>query len=302
MTVPSSDGKHKLFGRVFLPVDLSKAKGIFQTVHGMTEHSGRYTGFLTEMANNGYIAFAFDNLGHGHTAADQSQLGFIAHKDGWKYLVNDVAIFYDAVRGKYDREGKLPYYLLGHSMGSFIVRCAALNTCFPDKLIVMGTGGPNPASGFGIAAANVICALKGDRYVSGALDRLIFGNFNRNFRSENDNRSWLSTNGSNREKYKEDGLCGFKFSASALRDLITLNDEANSRKWFLGMKDRMPVLLLSGSDDPVGGCGKAVTVVCERLNAAGARAEIKLYKGARHEILNDFCHDAVVRDILDFIS
>ena len=122
---PSSDGKHTLSGVVYLPE--GEKKGLFHVVHGMTEHIGRYEKFMIDMAENGYICFGYDNLGHGKTVNDDSELGFIAprYQCGSLLLAKDVKVFSDAVKKEFDPENKLPYILLGHSMGSFIARVAA---------------------------------------------------------------------------------------------------------------------------------------------------------------------------------
>ena len=85
---PSTDGVHTLVGKLYIPE--GEPRAIFHLVHGMTDHIARYHGFLTEMAENGFLCIAYDNLGHGRTARDKSELGFIAHKDGWKILAEDV--------------------------------------------------------------------------------------------------------------------------------------------------------------------------------------------------------------------
>ena len=150
--VLSSDGIHMLAGKVYVPE--GDIKGLFHVVHGMVEHISRYDGFMRELAENGYLTFGYDNLGHGHTVNDKSELGFIAHENGSKMLVDDVALFGEEIKAEYG-EG-LPYYLLGHSMGSFIARLAAEQYDIQDKLIIMGTGGPNPAVNPGMALIKTI--------------------------------------------------------------------------------------------------------------------------------------------------
>ena len=136
--VLSSDREHQLAGVVYLPD--SAPKGLFHVVHGMTEHIGRYERFMRDLAAAGYITYGYDNLGHGKTARNESELGYIAPQDGWKLLVKDVEIFDRAMRAEYGEE--LPLTLMGHSMGSFIVRLSAEISGYYDKLIIMGTGGP----------------------------------------------------------------------------------------------------------------------------------------------------------------
>lgn len=295
-SVPSSDGIHTLIGKTYIPE--GKIKGLFHVVHGMTEHIDRYDGFMREMAQQGYICFGYDHLGHGKTVNSADELGFIAHKDGWNYLAKDVSVFASAMKEKYG--SFLPYYLMGHSMGSFVSRLAAEKYIKPDKLIIMGTGGPNAAAGVGLVAIDIIKFFKGERYISKAVDNLAFGTYNSHFKSENDPIAWLTKDKEQKKKYAADPYCTFKFTVSAMHDLVTLNKKANRAEWFKNIK--MPVLLVSGADDPVGDYGKGVTKVYEKLKKAGCNVQLKLYENCRHEILNDSCRDEVIRDIENFIE
>lgn len=293
--VPSSDGIHILKGKIFIPD--GQIKGYLHIVHGMTEHIGRYESFMRLAAEQGYITFGYDNLGHGATADNEGELGFIAHRDGWKLLAKDVKVFSDSVKSEY---GELPYYLMGHSMGSFIVRTSVSMFARPDKLIIMGTGGANPASGIGLAFTKLIKFFKGERYISKTVDKLAFGSYNSHFEGEGAS-AWLSKDTENHRHYAADKYCTFKFSVSAMQDLITLNRYANSKKCFENTPD-IPILLVSGSEDPVGDYGEGVKEVYNALKATGHNVKLKLYSSYRHEILNDFCRECVEKDIFAFLS
>lgn len=298
-TALSCDGVHNLSGVVYLPD--GERRGFFHIVHGMTEHIGRYDRIMSVLAEAGYVCFGYDNLGHGKTVNGKSELGFIASKNGWDKLCRDVKIFSDAVRAEFDGGNDLPYYLMGHSMGSFIVRLAAEKYAHPDKLIVMGTGGANPAAGAGLAIISLIKLFKGERYISKFIDDLAFGSYNSKFKSEGNSKSWLSTDLETRNKYVSDEYCTFKFTVSAMGDLMRLLKYSNRAAWFKKLP-RIPVLLVAGEDDPVGNYGKGVLWVESRLKKQGHSVRCVLYKGGRHEILNDFTYEAVKKDIIDFIS
>ena len=295
---PSTDGIHTLKGKMYIPE--GQPKGIFHLVHGMTEHIGRYDAFLREMAEAGYVCVAYDNLGHGNTAVDDSELGYIARKNGWKLLAADVNAVGNTVKNEYPG---LPYYLMGHSMGSFIVcLTAAKYPDLPDKLIIMGTGGPNPASGVALGLINVIGFFRGGRHVSPLIEKLAFGNYNDGF-GDGTNGDWLSKNPEVRRIYDADKFCNYHFTVSAMHDLVKLNREVNLSKWFRRMgKSRLPILLVSGADDPVGEHGKGVRTVNQKLVRKGADVRMKLYDDNRHEILNDTARDEAIADILAFIG
>lgn len=299
LKVKSSDGIHDLAGVLCIPE--GEVKGLYHIVHGMTEHIGRYDRIMRDLAEKGYLCFGYDNLGHGYTARDKSELGYIAKKKGWDLLARDVKVFSDTVRNEYGKE--MPYYLMGHSMGSFIVRLSAEKYVKPDKLIIMGTGGPNPAAGAGLAVISITKLFKGDHYISKLIDKLAFGSYNNKFtEGENVKGSWLTTDMEIRKKYWADDFCTFKFTVSAMGDLIRLMKYSNRGAWFKNIPSTLPILIVSGEEDPVGNYGKGIILVFEKLQKNGKNARHILYKGARHEILNDFTYDAVKGDIMKFIE
>ena len=295
ITFPSTDGKHTLIGKIYIPED---PIGIFHLVHGMCDHIGRYDSFLYTMCEHGYICVAYDNLGHGKTADVDGSFGFIAHKNGYNILADDVYSVSEAMKTRYPA---LPYYLMGHSMGSFIVRLAAYkHPKIADKLIVMGTGGPNPASGAALRVTKLIRTFRGEKRVSPAIERMAFASYNKNF-GDGVEGDWLSKNPMVRKAFDADRFCNFHFTVSAMRDLIKLNALVNSRTWFSGIKKGLPILLISGSDDPVGDYSKGVIVVYNQLMQNGADVRIKIYGNNRHELLNDTAREECIGDILAFV-
>ena len=294
---PSTDGIHQLKGKMYIPD--GEPKGVFHVVHGMTEHIGRYDTFLKEMAESGYVVVAYDNLGHGKTAKDKSELGFIAKKNGWKKITDDVYAVSKIIKKEYPG---LPYYLMGHSMGSFIVRNAAAT--YPDlmdKLIVMGTGGPMAATKPALGMINTIKFFRGKRHISPLIEKLAFGEYNKGF-GDGSNGDWLSKNPEVRRVYNADKFCNYHFTVSAMYDLVKINDAVNKKKWFKKISKTLPILLVSGSEDPVGEHSKGVKKVYKLLKKRGANVRMKLYEDNRHEILNDTARDEVIEDIKAFLS
>ena len=296
--VQSTDNIHTLKGLIYIPE--GEIKGIFHLVHGMCEYIGRYAHIFAALAERGYVCCGYDNLGHGKTARDENELGFIAHRDGWKYLVRDVKAFEDAVKKIYP---DIPLCLMGHSMGSFIARIAAEN--YGDgieKFIICGTGGPNPAAPFGLLATDIMRLLNGEKHRSKLVNKLAFGAYNKRFEGDSE-FEWITTDREVINKYAADKYCNFKFTVSAMHDLVKLNQLANRPAWFKNIRKDLPILLISGSDDPVGAYGKGVTRVYNKLKAAGVKdVTLKLYNGCRHEIHNDSCKNQVINDITEFIQ
>ena len=293
-SILSSDNKHELFCRVYLPE--GEPKGLFHTVHGMTEHISRYDTFMRKMAEDGFICYGFDNLGHGHTAEPYGDLGYIGD---WKWMVDDVRMVSTQMKAEFGES--LPCVLMGHSMGSFIARCAATPRIW-DKFIFMGTGGPNPASRAGLAVISALIKKDGERANSSLIEKLVIGSFSMPFKDENDNVAWLSNLIETRDSYRADKYCNFRFTLNGYYVLVKLQMLCNRSAWFKNVTKTKPILLVSGSDDPVGDFGKGVKKVYQRLKKNGRQAELKLYEGCRHEILNDLKKDEVLDDILRFVN
>lgn len=295
--VLSSNGKNMLAGTVYLPD--GEIKGYFHIVHGMTEYIGRYDAFMKLLAENGYIAFGYDHLGHGHTAKDDSELGYIAEHHGDDLLARDVKIFADAMKSEY---GEYPYYLMGHSMGSFVVRMSVQNYTVPDKLIIMGTGGPKGIVAFGLFLSKFIQLIRGSRHYSKLVRFLAFGSYNARCPKSEGPYAWLTKDAEIRDKYSKDKFCTFELTVSAMHDLISLTYNANRKEWFKAVAPKMPILLISGEEDVVGDYGKGVRICEKRLKENSADVKTILYPGYRHEILNDSSFDMAVSDILEFIK
>ncbi len=297
--VPSADGVHTLSGVLYIPE--GDPKGYIHIVHGMTEYIGRYDRLMTDLCAEGYLVFGYDHLGHGRTARDKSELGYIAKKGGHDLLCRDIKAFSDGVMAEY---GPLPYYLLGHSMGSFIVRIASEKYVKPDRLIIMGTGGPKPEVGAGIALASLVKAVKGERHCSDLIDKLAFGGNNKRFRQkgENESTAWLTRNPEIRKAYEADDHCSFRFTVSAMCDLFRLLRDANRSAWFRNIPETLPMLLVSGAEDPIGNDGKGVKKVHDKLKKQGKDVRMILYPDARHEIVNDITYEQVREDLLSFLE
>ena len=297
LEVKSTDNIHTLRGKIFIPN--GEIKGLFHLVHGMTEYIDRYDHLFSFLAENGFVAFGYDHLGHGETAESDDELGFIAHKDGWKYLVNDVVTFTKAVKKIYP---DTPTVLMGHSMGSFIARlvCESYANEY-NKFIFCGTSGPNPASSAGLLLVKIIKAFKGEKHKSNLIQNIAFGSYNNGFQGDTP-YEWLTNDREIINKYAADKYCTFRFTVSAMGDLMNLLSKCNRGAWFKSLDGTKPILLIAGDKDPVGNYGKGVKAVYEKLIKNGKKCDIKLYENCRHEIHNDICKDEMFSDILKFID
>lgn len=298
-TYPSVDGKHSIRCYLYEPEDPPKA--ILQITHGMCEYLERYEAFAEYLCGRGFAVCGSDHLGHGPLALEAGELGYFAPKDGWKLLPQDVHQLTVRMKKRYPN---LPYFLLGHSMGSFVARCyLELYGKELDGAVIMGTSGGNPFAGVGVRLAEREIRRHGAFYRSSLLNNLSMGSNNNRFRAEQDPNSWLTRDEEIRRAYGKDPLCSFIFTAAGFRDLFSLLRHVSRPEWARNVPKGLPVLLTSGGEDPIGGYGKGVRKVYERLKEAGvADVTLKLYEGGRHEILNEINREEVYRDLGDYLE
>ena len=274
-------------------------KGSVHINHGMAEHSARYDDFASFLAENGYIVWAQDHKGHGLNA--NGKYGFFAEKNGSEAVVRDAL---EIDRKMIDRYPELPHIVIGHSMGSFITRISLSRE--PELFssgVVIGSGAePGLLGIFGRLVASFDSLVLGSDHIDSLMDKLAFSSYVKGFPKEEGKSAWISRNAGERKKYDEDKESGFICTSSFYNDLITLSQKANSKEVIEGTRKDMPILFLSGSDDPVGDRGKGFEKMVALYRDHMDKVEAKLYDGARHEILNEICKKEVYSDILSFLD
>ena len=289
----SSNGKNRVCGLVYAPK--GEAIGLLQISHGMCEYIGRYSWFMKEMAERGFVVFGHDHIGHGDSSAPE-EYGYFAEKDGYRYLIQDIFRMSSIVQEKYPN---LPLYLFGHSMGSFVSRLTLPK--YASKLsgvILCGTSGPNPMAKAGIAIADRVAKSKGADYREEKLQKMAFGSYNNKYEIKRTHCDWLSRDEEVVNEYLRDPRCTFMFTASAFRDLFTMVNLCNKKEWFAALPKDLPILLIAGDADPVGNYGKGVQKVMEKLVENGmSDVSMNLYPEARHELLNEINKEEVLQDI-----
>ena len=290
-----SDG-HRIFLRVW-PVENPKAT--VHINHGMAEHSARYAQFAEYLNSFGYSVYAQDHRGHGYTK-EEDEKGWFAEHEGWRTVLDD-AFFIDKLISQ--ENPYIPHILFGHSMGSFIFRCVlSEHSDAFSAAIFCGTGasqGLIGRIGQKIARHN---AKKNGRMPDKMMDNLAFSSFGKRFKGEGD-YAWVTADKDEHQKYIDDPLCGFVCSSSFYSDLIELSFRANDKNLATGIKKDIPILLISGTEDPVGGYGKGIERVRKLYLDSGIRkVEMKLFPNGRHEILNEPEREEVMKTISDFIG
>lgn len=298
-TFPSASGLCDIYAQSAAPIDYGSIRGVVQISHGMAEYSNRYASFALELCKSGYAVFISDHVGHGSSVTDKNMLGFFG-ENGEETFVEDLKSLTDIIKSEYN---DLPLYLLGHGMGSLIARkYTAKYGYLLDGVIYTGTSGQNPALGVGIQLANTLIKQNGPYYRSELLDTIAFGAYNRKTekRTECD---WVSRDTKEVDKFIADDLCGYKYTVSGMKALFLTLKAVSTRRWYNSIPLSMPILLLSGSMDPIGDYSKGVNEVYKTLKKTGHKyVTLKLYEGARHEILNEINRKEVYEDIIAWLN
>ena len=293
----SSTGINKIHCRIWQD-DEKEPKAVFQIAHGVSEYIERYDEFACFLAENGYIVCGNDHLGHGKSVDSLDDLGFTAEENGDNRMIDDMHILYSIMHKRYPT---LPYYLFGHSMGSFCARVYA--TSFWNELsglILCGTGELPSAAVVLEEPVRFLCKKLGAKAsVPAALLDKVQTLMVRDAKTSKD---WLSRNEENVQNYINDPLCGADFKMSLIRDLISLANSACTDEWASLIPPTLPILLISGAKDPVGLNGKGVINVCDNLEDAGHTPTCYLYPGDRHEILFEDDREKIFGDILTWLE
>ncbi len=276
-------------------------KGIVQISHGMCEYLTRYDAFACALNQAGYLVCGSDHLGHGNSASSPEELGYFAGGDAYDLLPRDLHTLTSMMKKQYPG---VPYFLFGHSMGSFVARLYL--TRYGEELsgaILCGTSGPVAGSRLGILLAGLVGSLKGDHYRAAFLENLAFGAYNKRYETVTTPSDWISRDGELVRRYREDPYCLFTFTAKGFHDLFTMVTMVNKKQWAQSLPKSLPVYLVAGDMDPVGQYGKGVTLVRDRLLAAGlADVSMTLYPESRHELLNDLDKKRATADILGWLD
>lgn len=301
----SSNQTHRLHHAFFSPKDTIRATLLI--VHGMSEHGGRYANFATFLANHGVLVLTYDQLGHGKTAKDDSELGFFDEKHPVQTLCKDVIIMADKLKEKAHTLGAwhIPHFIMGHSMGSFVVRTVLTHhaTSF-NGAILMGTG-----NSFGLLNRLSMAYLGIYHRLQPKKKNLTLASFvNHHLLSQLISPisaspfAWLSENIDNIRTFEKDPLCGFVFTNNGFYALNLLIKKAVHRGWYAHMPDDFGVLLVSGRDDPVGNMGQDVMALQDELIQNGKQCTTILYPNMRHEPLHETDKIKVYQDIMNWLN
>ena len=264
-----------------------EVKAVLQITHGMTEHMGRYEAFAAYLCTMGIAVAGFDLRGHGRNPGDAevASLG----EGGWAASIEDMQLFYELLE---QRLPGVPHYMLGFSLGSFLLR--EYLTKYPEEggiagAIIMGTG-HQPGWLLTIMQWIVKGQIKktGFDKTTDLVRQLSFGAYNQKFKPNRTAADWLCADEVELGKYLEDPLVRRDISAGLFWELLGSMKRTGKKTTYEKWNKKMPVLLLYGENDPVGDFGKGVQRLYDQMRKAGIQIiTFQRFLNARHDLLHE---------------
>ncbi len=297
---PSGDGQTKIHGIVWRPE--TDVKAVLQICHGMVEYIDRYNDFAQYLAERGVCVVGHDHLGHGKSVQSEEYLGFFHESHGNKYVITDIHRLRRMTEKDY---AGVPYFMMGHSMGSFLLR--QYLTMRAEGLagaIIMGTGYmPHGLLAAGQMVCRTIAAVKGWQYRSEFMNQLGMGGYNKQFEPSESTKDWITSDEEMRKKYEADPLCSFTFTVNGYYQMFEGMKVLTKKNAMDKIPGSLPVLFVSGAEDPVGSNGEGVARVFRKYERAGIQdVKMKLYTKGRHEILNESNREQVYEDLYQWMD
>ena len=303
-TFLSNDGIHNIHCVKWSPDEGIEVNAILQITHGMVEFIERYEPFANFLTEKGFIVVGHDHLGHGKSVNDSSEWGFFAENNALMTVVDDIKKVTDLTKDAYPDK---PFFILGHSMGSYLLRTYL--TCYSNGLdgaIIMGTGTePKVATSFGRCLAKFVAKIKGSHYRSDQVAALSQGPAYKMFdcTGKDSSNSWLTKDSKIVEWYYNEPACTYLFTVNGYHTLFSAVECACDIKKMQNINKKLPLFIVSGACDPVGNHGKGVVKAYEAYKASGIEdVSMKLYENDRHEILNELDKEVVMNDIYDWMT
>ena len=296
----SSNKTDRIHGECWIPEN-KKVRAVVQIAHGMVEFVDRYDDFARFLCKHGIAVVGNDHLGHGRTAASEDDWGYLG-ENGFAYMVDDM----EKLRKHFShRFPNVPYHMLGHSMGSFLTRYYLVKYGKRiDGAIIMGTGyHPVPVALFGKCLTKVMAAVKGWRYRSTFVTKIVFGAYNKGFDSVRTDYDWISRDEAVVDKYMAEPACQFIFTLNGYHELFKGISFISNKKNVDKMPKHLPILFVSGDADPVGSQGDGVEKIYDMFALSGMEnLDILFYKEARHEVLNETNRKEVYHDLYEWLN
>lgn len=299
-TFQSRNGKTMLHAVRWVPQKINNPVGVVQIIHGMCEHVGRYDDFAEYLNEKGFVVTAFDLLGHGSSISDK-RVGYFCRKDPATVLVKDVHRLKKITEGLYP---KIPYYILGHSIGSLILRNYLFKYAKGIKgAIILGTGNESLLGALKLKYISLAGMMLGKAsQPADFLNKSVQGNYLKRVPGSKTQWDWLTKEDKAVDGFINDPKCGFCFSYNGFYTLAELLRRLHNKKGLERMPVSLRVLIASGTDDPVGHYGIDPKKLYKDYREEGMQhVDLMLYENDRHEILNESDKDKVYEDIYGWL-
>ncbi len=277
--------------------NVEKAIGNVVIITGMQEHSGRYEDFAKFLNEHKLSVFCLDHFNQGENVLEEGMLGKW-EKSGFRKMVNRVDELVERLRITCH-----PTYLLGHSLGSFIAQdYIERYSTHIKKVILMGSCGPRFITKVGGLLSRIMVHNSNYHKDAKLLKTLTFGSFNKKVQNKKTEFDWLSVNEENVQNYSSDPLCGVDVSNGFYKEFLKGLNRLNIPRFLRKIRRSLPILIVSGKEDPVGLYGKGVEKLAKVYRKQDiVNLEVIIYDNMRHEILFEENKERVYQDILEFI-
>ncbi len=255
-------------------------RAVVQIVHGMAEHAARYEKFARYLNGQGIAVVADDHRGHGKT--DPDTLGY-AKGRMFQDTVRDEGLITDYYKAKFPNAS---YFVFGFSYGSFLTQ--SYISLYGDKIDGAVIGGSNYKKDFEVYLGSFVAGfgcLFGEKRPARMIENLSFGVYAKQF----EDGEWISADKENNDACRADPLCGFTCSNRFYKDFFKGLRSLYTPRYIGGLKKDLPILLVSGAEDPVGDMGKGVKKLetFYKEKAGMTRVRCVLFENSRHEFLNE---------------
>jgi len=290
--------------RLFLIKQLpsKEIKGIVQIIHGMAEHSGRYSEFIEFLLKNGYAVYIHDQRGHGKTAGSLQEYGYLGGLFRWETLVFDARRVSEIALQ--ENPGK-KLFIFGHSMGSMILRryMERFKTGYDGAILSGANGLPSLGELIAMKIAFLQILFFGKRHRSNLIYKLQFGGYNSKFNPKVTLFEWLSRDRDRVDDYANDPYCGGPFTASFYFDMIFGYFRFSKLHEIKKTNTEIPIYFISGEKDPVGNFTKGVKQFASLYEKFKVKdVEFSFYPECRHELLNETNRKDIYKDLIKWID
>jgi alpha-beta hydrolase superfamily lysophospholipase len=276
-----------------------KPKAVLFLAHGLCGNKERFLPFMEYLAKNGIACVANDHRGHGSSIRNEEDRGY-TYQGGAKAMVMDMEIVADYISSHYQGT---PITLLGHSMGSLAARAFLKNNDSRlDKVIICGSPSPNPMAPVGRVIVNMLNKREKGKRRPEVLQKFTSTTYNRKFKHEG-YQAWTCSDAEAREQWAKDPRCNFTITVDLAKALMDLFKEAYSKRGWSVNKPELPIMFISGEDDPCMISTKRFENTTKHIcNCGYSNVQKITYPQMRHEILNEIDKEKVWADVLAFIN